>query len=161
MNVVRVRTHSSVAANSGSSGASIASPKLSLVYSPTASTDVYANWGRGFHSNDARGTVMRVDPRDAATPVGCWNEPLRHDVAKGLCQSRPNDLLFILRKGADDALDGFRGVDRVQRRENEVASLSSFEGDFHRLAIAHLADQNHLGRLSQRRPQSQSKVRGI
>ncbi len=61
--------NSSVAANSGSTHASIASPKASLAYSPTASTDVYANWGRGFHSNDARGAVIRVDPRDGSTPV--------------------------------------------------------------------------------------------
>ncbi|MEP6824548.1 MAG: TonB-dependent receptor [Ramlibacter sp.] len=60
---------SSVAANSGDSRASIASPKASLIYSPNARTDVYANWGRGFHSNDARGTVIRVDPRDGVTPV--------------------------------------------------------------------------------------------
>lgn len=60
---------SSVAANSGDSSASIASPKLSLVWSPNDRTDVYGNWGRGFHSNDARGTVIRVDPRDGVTPV--------------------------------------------------------------------------------------------
>jgi outer membrane receptor protein involved in Fe transport len=61
--------NSSVAANSGNTHASISSPKVSLAYSPTASTDVYANWGRGFHSNDARGAVIRVDPRDGSTPV--------------------------------------------------------------------------------------------
>ncbi|MES2938012.1 MAG: TonB-dependent receptor [Pseudomonadota bacterium] len=60
---------SSVAANSGSSSASIASPKLSAVYMPTDRTDVYVNWGRGFHSNDARGTVISVDPRDRTTPA--------------------------------------------------------------------------------------------
>jgi outer membrane receptor protein involved in Fe transport len=60
---------SSVAANSGSTNASLASPKASLIYTPTASTDLYANWGRGFHSNDARGAVIRVDPRDGVTPV--------------------------------------------------------------------------------------------
>jgi outer membrane receptor protein involved in Fe transport len=60
---------SSVAANSGGTHASLASPKASLVYTPTATTDLYANWGRGFHSNDARGTVINVDPRDGVTPV--------------------------------------------------------------------------------------------
>ena len=60
---------SSVATNSGTRHASIASPKASLAYSPTASTDIYANWGRGFHSNDARGTVIRVNPRDGSTPA--------------------------------------------------------------------------------------------
>ncbi|WP_222432899.1 TonB-dependent receptor [Caenimonas sedimenti] len=60
---------SSVAANSGSTRASRASPKASLIYSPSDRLDLYANWGRGFHSNDARGTVIRVDPRDGVTPV--------------------------------------------------------------------------------------------
>jgi outer membrane receptor protein involved in Fe transport len=60
---------SSVAANSGSTQASLAGPKASLVYAPSADTDLYANWGRGFHSNDARGAVIAVDPRDGVTPV--------------------------------------------------------------------------------------------
>ncbi len=55
---------SSIAANSGSREASIASPKASLIWSPSRTLDLYANWGRGFHSNDARGTVNTVDPRD-------------------------------------------------------------------------------------------------
>lgn len=60
---------SSVAANSGASSASIASPKLSAVWMPTERTDIYLNWGRGFHSNDARGTVISVDPRDPSVPA--------------------------------------------------------------------------------------------
>jgi len=68
---------SSVAANSGSANASIASPKLSLAYSPSSQLDLYANWGRGFHSNDARGAVIRVDPRDATTPVERANALVR------------------------------------------------------------------------------------
>jgi len=68
---------SSLAANSGRSHDSAFSPKLSLVYSPggrKGSTEFYANAGRGFHSNDARGTVIRVDPLsgeavDRVTPL--------------------------------------------------------------------------------------------
>jgi outer membrane receptor protein involved in Fe transport len=65
----RIAVASSVAANSGRTHASLASPKASLVYSPGATLDLYANWGRGFHSNDARGAVIQVDPRDGVTPV--------------------------------------------------------------------------------------------
>jgi outer membrane receptor protein involved in Fe transport len=50
-------------ANSGGRTASLASPKLSVVMGPFASTEVYANWGWGFHSNDARGAVQTRDPR--------------------------------------------------------------------------------------------------
>nr|WP_255429348.1 TonB-dependent receptor [Ramlibacter albus] len=34
--------------------ASLTSPKASLAWLPNERLDVYANWGRGFHSNDAR-----------------------------------------------------------------------------------------------------------
>ncbi|HWP00077.1 MAG TPA: TonB-dependent receptor [Methylococcus sp.] len=51
-------------ANSGSRASSIASPKLSLVFSPWAETEFFLNLGYGFHSNDARGTVQKLDPAD-------------------------------------------------------------------------------------------------
>ncbi|HSW18542.1 MAG TPA: TonB-dependent receptor, partial [Ramlibacter sp.] len=65
----RVDVGSSVAANSGSARSALASPKLALTHTPSDTTDIYLNWGRGFHSNDARGSVIRVDPRDGVTPV--------------------------------------------------------------------------------------------
>ncbi|MGM9480046.1 TonB-dependent receptor [Roseateles sp. NT4] len=51
------------AANSGSATAHLLSPKLSLVAGPWAKTEFFFNAGRGFHSNDARGTTATVDPR--------------------------------------------------------------------------------------------------
>ena len=55
---------SSIAENSGSRSASIASPKLSLIVGPWQKTEFFANWGEGFHSNDGRGTVATVAPSD-------------------------------------------------------------------------------------------------
>ncbi len=67
---------SDTAANSGDTDDTIVSPKLSLVWSATARLELFANLGRGFHSNDARGAVIRVDPASEnlapTTPV----EPL-------------------------------------------------------------------------------------
>jgi len=60
---------SNVAANSGKANDQIMSPKLSMVFGPWANSEVFLNWGRGFHSNDARGTTIRVDPLDGITPV--------------------------------------------------------------------------------------------
>jgi outer membrane receptor protein involved in Fe transport len=60
---------SNVAANSGTATDSIASPKASLVLGPWNETEYFINAGRGFHSNDARGTTIRVDPTDGVTPV--------------------------------------------------------------------------------------------
>jgi hypothetical protein len=54
-------------ANSGQASASTLSPKLSAVFSPSSTAEVYLNWGRGFHSNDARGVTSRVDPRTGMT----------------------------------------------------------------------------------------------
>ena len=49
--------------NSGAAQASLASPKLSLIFGPWEKTEYYINAGYGFHSNDARGTTITVDPQ--------------------------------------------------------------------------------------------------
>ena len=65
----RFRVGSDTPLNSGKARASIASPKLNLIFGPFAKTEYYLNLGTGFHSNDARGTTIRVAPNDPATPV--------------------------------------------------------------------------------------------
>ncbi len=60
---------SNLAANSGTASDSIASPKATVVLGPWRETEYFLNAGRGFHSNDARGTTIRVDPTDGVTPV--------------------------------------------------------------------------------------------
>jgi hypothetical protein len=51
------------AANSGSASDHLLSPKLSLIFGPWSKTEFFINAGRGFHSNDARGTTATVDPK--------------------------------------------------------------------------------------------------
>ncbi len=53
-------------ANTGVSTATLASPKLSVIVGPWRNTELYANWGWGFHSNDARGSVQTRDPETGA-----------------------------------------------------------------------------------------------
>ncbi|WP_375464647.1 TonB-dependent receptor [uncultured Methylobacterium sp.] len=53
---------SDTAANSGRARDGIVNPKLGLVLGPWFDTEVYANYGGGFHSNDARGVTATVDP---------------------------------------------------------------------------------------------------
>jgi outer membrane receptor protein involved in Fe transport len=64
--------------NGGRRSASQLSPKLSLIAGPftgpLAKTEVFFNAGRGLHSNDARGSTARIDPRsgepvDAVPPL--------------------------------------------------------------------------------------------
>jgi hypothetical protein len=64
--------------NTGSGSAYLVSPKFGAVVGPWAGTELYANVGSGFHSNDARGAVIRVAPLtgdevDPVTPlVRAW-----------------------------------------------------------------------------------------
>ena len=61
----------SLSENSGNRSASLVSPKVGLAFGPWGGTELYVNAGFGFHSNDARGTTIRIDPKsgEAAQPV--------------------------------------------------------------------------------------------
>ena len=45
-----------------------ASPKAGIAWRPGAGTELYANWGRGYHSNDARGATNRDTPVPGLVP---------------------------------------------------------------------------------------------
>ena len=47
---------------SGAQAAGQFSPKAALVFGPFADTEFYVNIGRGFHSNDPRGAIDRINP---------------------------------------------------------------------------------------------------
>jgi len=53
--------------NSGRADDNSTSLKASLIYKPLDALELYASVGEGFHSNDARGTTIRVDPVSGAT----------------------------------------------------------------------------------------------
>jgi TonB-dependent Receptor Plug Domain len=64
---VRVDAHafhvwSGTPENGGRRNAAIMSPKGSLIFVPGATSELYVSGGFGYHSNDARGTVITVDP---------------------------------------------------------------------------------------------------
>lgn len=48
--------------NSGSASDTIVSPSASLAYRVSDRVEFYANYGEGFHSNDARGATITLDP---------------------------------------------------------------------------------------------------
>jgi hypothetical protein len=55
--------------NGGSVRGGQTSPKLGFVLGPfnlAGSTEFYANWGHGFHSNDARGATSHTNPTDGS-----------------------------------------------------------------------------------------------
>jgi hypothetical protein len=61
----------SLPVNSGTADAWMLNPKLSVVYRPASFAELSLNAGTGFHSNDARGATIRVDPvtGEAVAPV--------------------------------------------------------------------------------------------
>ena len=67
----RFNVRSDLAANSGRTHDNIVSPSLGAVFGPWARTEYYLNAGTGFHSNDARGATIAIDPKtgDRADPV--------------------------------------------------------------------------------------------
>lgn len=67
---------------SGTERAGLVSPKANLIVTPTDWLDVFGNFGRGFHSNDARGVVVGVDPVDPLTPSTGYEGGLRLHVER-------------------------------------------------------------------------------
>ena len=60
---------SNLSANSGKASDQMVTPKFSLVFGPWQKTEIYLNYGHGFHSNDARGTTITQEP-GSGNPVG-------------------------------------------------------------------------------------------
>jgi outer membrane cobalamin receptor len=68
--------------NSGNATASKVSPKFSVILGPWQKTEFFINAGKGFHSNDARGTTAKVDPK-TGLPI---------DSVPGLVSSRGQEI---------------------------------------------------------------------
>jgi outer membrane cobalamin receptor len=68
--------------NSGNAAASKVSPKFSVIFGLWQKTEFFINAGNGFHSNDARGTTAKVDPK-TALPI---------DSVPGLVSSRGQEI---------------------------------------------------------------------
>ena len=77
----KVTSHTQ-ALNSGSANASKVSPKLSVIFGPWQKTEFFMNAGNRFHSNDARGTTAKIDPK-TGLPI---------DAVPGLVSSRGQEL---------------------------------------------------------------------
>ena len=77
----KVTSHTQ-ALNSGRTSASQVSPKFSAIFGPWTKTEFFINVGKGFHSNDARGTTAKVDPK-SGFPI---------DSVPGLVSSRGQEI---------------------------------------------------------------------
>lgn len=78
---VHARDTTAALLGEGAGDDAIVSPKLSLAYALTPEIELYGNWGRGFHSNDARGAVNVDTPvpllvRGTGREIGVrWQTP--------------------------------------------------------------------------------------
>ncbi len=116
----RFDVDSSLAANSGRANDQVTSPKLSLVLGPWRKTELFANYGAGFHSNDARGTTAHVAPReltpvDPVTPLVRTRGAelgLRSEIVPGLQSSMA---LWRLRSGSELVFSGDAGDTSASR----------------------------------------------
>jgi hypothetical protein len=70
--------------SSGVKGDQQLSPKLLAIVSPLRVLDLFASYGRGFHSNDARGVVRAQDPATLVTPALGWETGARFMPLEGL-----------------------------------------------------------------------------
>jgi outer membrane receptor protein involved in Fe transport len=109
--------------NSGRETAGIVSPKGSIVIAPSGTVEFYLSGGLGFHSNDARGTTIMVDPstgdradrvdplvRSRGAEFGLRSNPIagwRSTVAVWALEL-DSELLFIGDGGATEPTDGSR-----------------------------------------------------
>ena len=123
----RFKVGSSIAENAGSADDHIASPKLSFVLGPWDKTEFFANYGEGFHSNDARGTTARLSPRarepvEPVTPLVKTRGAeigLRSEIVAGL---QTSIALWGLRSGSELVFSGDAG-DTAPSRASKRAGI--------------------------------------
>lgn len=106
----RFDVDSSIEGNSGKASDGIASPKLSLVFGPWNKTELFVNFGKGFHSNDARGTTQAVSPVTPLVATRGMELGARSEIVPGLQSSLAlwwldidSELLFIGDAGDTEA----------------------------------------------------------
>ena len=100
------------------------------------------------HVAHAAGHAQDLADRDAAA-VGAGHEPLGDDALDRAGDHAARLLVLVGREEVEHAVDRLGRVDRVDRREHEVAGLGGGQRRLHGLLVAHLADQDHVGVLAQ------------
>lgn len=154
--------------NSGSVSDTLVSPKVNLIAGPWNRTQYYLSVGRGFHSNDARGTTIRIDPvsGDAVDPVEPLSKALSVELgmrSDALADTQLAVTLFSLQLDSELVFVGDAGatepLDETERYGIEVAAVYSpfdwltIDGDF---ALTHARLKTAAG--EQRIPQSVARA---
>jgi hypothetical protein len=126
---VRNRCLSCSDAPAGRTSSGIVLPKMSLILGPWEHTEFFANYGQGFHSNDARSAVMPGSSplaRSHNYEVGIRSRPWGPDGVLLTTTLWQIDLQSELVFSGDDGTTEIRGPSR--RRGVEVAALGRVWG---------------------------------
>lgn len=128
----RYNVLASIAANSGDGTDTLISPKLNLIFNPTDKLETYIGAGQGFHSNDARGATISIDPVsgeniEAVDPLATARSfelgmrttllPKTTIAVSAFTMRLSSELVYVGDEGTTEALDG------SQRRGVEVSAL--------------------------------------
>jgi hypothetical protein len=131
--------------NSGRAAATIFSPKLTTIFGPWRNTEFYMNAGSGFHSNDARGATISVDPAtgqpvDRVTPlvrtrgaeIGIRSTPVRrfHMTASLWGLDMASELLFVGDAGTTEASRPSRRIGVELSTYYNVLEWLAIDGDY-------------------------------
>lgn len=117
-----VDVRSDLAANTGSADDDLFAPKFGLAWQASGTIELYANYGQSFHSNDARGATIAVDPvsgeaaarvpllvRAEGAELGARLETATLDASVvGFWLELDSELVFIGDGGATEPNDGSR-----------------------------------------------------
>ena len=107
---------------------------------------------------DRRGRDQHLTGDDPPPAVGGWQQLLGDDSLQGDRELGAHLTLLLGREDVDDPVHGLRRGLGVQGGEDEVAGLGRGQRGGDRLQVAHLADQDHVGVLAQRRTQTEREV---
>lgn len=147
--------------NSGLETSGIVSPKFGVTFGPWSNTELYINAGTGFHSNDARGTTITVDPSDSGSPADRVDPLVRSKgaeigvrtaVVPGLVSTLSlwnldldSELLFIGDAGTTEASRPSRRNGLELANYYKVNDLISLDADFS-LSRSYFKDSDPSGR---------------
>lgn len=151
--------NSNISQNSGKAKSDILNPKLGMAWQASNQHEFYANWGRGFHSNDGRGATIRVDPVSGdpaqsvnplvkatsqelgwrANPIGQWQTTLAFFSLK-----LDSELLFIGDAGATEASRPSKRMGLEWTNYLPINDWSYIDADF-ALTRARFTDRDVVG----------------
>jgi outer membrane receptor protein involved in Fe transport len=107
--------------NSGHKWAAIGSPKATMTLGPFHKTELFAGWGMGMHSNDARGVTITESPADpdiklAASPLLVRTQGAEIGVrTKALPGLNSSASLFVLDQASELVFSGDAGDTEASR----------------------------------------------